>query len=102
METGSPEGDREDIIEEIPTELPVAPYEPEEWVWNTVSAQTGSVEKNPTVNPSDLPFTLQYRYTALVDTFTGPQAELEEFRARQVSPEDELVLVLFARYYMTL
>ncbi len=102
METGSPEGDREDIIEEITTEIPVAPYEPEEWVWNTVSAQNGSVEKNTTVSPYDLPFTLQYSYTALVDTFTGPQAELEEFRARQVSPEDELVLDLFAQYYMTL
>ena len=102
METGSPEGDREDIIEEIPTELPVAPYEPEEWVWNTVSAQNGSVEKNTTVSPYALPFTLQYSYTALVDTFTGPQAELEGFRARHVSPEDELVLDLFAQYYMTL
>ena len=104
-ETGSPEGDREDIIEgvtETPTEIPVAPYEPEEWVWNTVSAQNGSVEKNTTVSPYDLPFTLQYSYTALVDTFTGPKAELEEFRARQVSPEDELVLDLFAQYYMTL
>ena len=37
-----------------------------------------------------------------MDTFTGPQTELEEFRARQVSPEDELVLDLFAQYYMTL
>ena len=102
METGSPEGDREDIIEEITTEIPVAPYEPEEWVWNTVSAQNGSVEKNTTVSPYALPFTLQYSYTALVDTFTGPQAELEGFRARHVSPEDELVLDLFAQYYMTL
>ena len=105
METGSPEGDRDHIIEgvtEVPTEIPVTPYEPEEWVWNTVSAQNGSVEKNTTVSPYALPFTLQYSYTALVDTFTGSQAELEEFRARQVSPEDELVLDLFARYYMTL
>jgi hypothetical protein len=105
METESPEGDREDIIEgvtETPTEIPVTPYEPEEWVWNTVSAQNSSVEKNTTVSPYDLPFTLQYSYTALVDTFTGSQAELEEFRARQVSPEDELVLDLFAQYYMTL
>ena len=58
VETGSPEGDREDIIEEITemsTEIPVAPYEPEEWVWNTVSTQNGSVEKNTTVSPYDLP-----------------------------------------------
>ena len=92
-----PEADTEGVI------FPTKPYSPEAWVWNTVSHTNGYAEKNIQVTlPGQPDRILNYFYTATVETFAGSQADQDTFRDQNVSPEDALVLDLFAQYCMSL
>ena len=92
-----PEADTEGVI------FPTKPYSPEAWVWNTVSHTNGYAEKNIQVTlPGHPDRILNYSYTATVETFAGSQADQDAFRDQNVSPEDALVLDLFAQYCMSL
>ena len=92
-----PEAETEGVI------FPIKPYSPEAWVWNTVSHTNGNTEKNIQVTlPGQLDRILNYSYTATVETFAGSQADQDAFRDQNVSPEDALVLDLFAQYCMSL
>lgn len=83
--------------------FPSKPYSPEAWVWNTVSSTNGYTEKNIQVTlPGQPDRKLNYTYTAAVDTFVEGQNELNAFYEATVSPEDALLLDLYAQYCMSL
>ena len=87
-------------------EFPIEPYEPQPLAWTTQSATNERVEKRASVEILDFvaysgDFVMEYGYTASVRTFSGTSEETAAFLARQVSPEDELALDLFAQYYLS-
>ncbi len=81
------------------TEAPVISHSPEEWDWTVISTQNGRVEKKLTVELAGYGMeSLYYAYTATVDT----QSEPDSFYDQPISPEDEMVLDLYARFCMSL
>ena len=79
------------------------PYTPEPWVWNTVSDRNEYVEKNAEVTVPCYPdHALRYTYTAAIDYFMGTKDELNAFMQETVSPEDEMILDLYAQYALSL
>lgn len=83
------------------TKYPTEPYSPPEWNWNVISHQNKHTNKNMWPELSGLD--VYYEYTATVDTFNrGTQEELKAFEEADISPEDELVVDLFARHTLSL
>lgn len=87
--------------DEQETAFPDSPYSPELWEWNVISHKNNNTEKNLHTDFSGLD--VYYQYTATVDTFRqGTKEELQQFQEAELSPEDELVLDLYAQYALSL
>lgn len=110
VETGSPEDDLEEVTmppwEEdtaVPEIIPSLPHTPKPWIWNTVSDRNAYIEKNTQLTlPGDPNRQIKYTYTAMIDYFMGTKDEMDAFMEETVSPEDALVLDLYAQYCMSL
>lgn len=101
-----PEGIDPDDWWEAETEfgdlIAIYPHDPKPWSWNVTSNTNEKIQKHIEITlPGSPNRTLRYQYFSDVMAW-GSKEEMDAFYAQTISPENEMVLDLYAQYCASL